>query len=413
MANPSVPLAGRPPLLVFASQTRQRANGGLASLTWVLRSLTEFRPVLVTQEESELTARWRSLGFEVCIVPVPEPARSWSYGARASAIARRLAPMLRAQVAAYEAVRRLDARVVHFNDSNAVFGAALGARAAGARIVVALRDTTGIERWRWRLVAEIADVVVTLSDDMRRRYEEVLLASPVPWSRRARLTTIPSIVETPAAGPTRDEARSRLGIGADEFAIGVIGAVLPRKRQLDLVTDLGRALPGFAANARLHFVGDFSPEADAYARRCADARGALAEPGRILFHGFSPDVDLWYRALDLVVVASDSEGLARSMIEALAHGTPVVSTDVCSAREVLEGGDCGRVVPVGDLGALTSAVAALATDGAERARLGSNGRRMVAERYGAAAVGRAYDALYRELAEDARRERTTRRSRSA
>jgi glycosyltransferase involved in cell wall biosynthesis len=59
------------------------------------------------------------------------------------------------------------------------------------------------------------------------------------------------------------------------------------------------------------------------------------------------------------VLASEKEGLARCMIEAISCGTPFVSFDVASAREILEQHDCGVVVPEGDYAQLSAAIARL------------------------------------------------------
>lgn len=66
------------------------------------------------------------------------------------------------------------------------------------------------------------------------------------------------------------------------------------------------------------------------------------------FHGFVEDMRVWCQALDLAILVSRREGLARAMIEPLAYGIPVVAFDITSTREILEQHACGIVVPRGD-----------------------------------------------------------------
>jgi glycosyltransferase involved in cell wall biosynthesis len=62
-------------------------------------------------------------------------------------------------------------------------------------------------------------------------------------------------------------------------------------------------------------------------------------------------------------------------MEAAAMGVPVVATDIRGCRQVVDDGTTGLLVPVGDPVALAAAIERLATDPAERRRLGTAARR--------------------------------------
>jgi glycosyltransferase involved in cell wall biosynthesis len=71
---------------------------------------------------------------------------------------------------------------------------------------------------------------------------------------------------------------------------------------------------------------------------------------------FSENVASIYAQIGTLVLASDYEGWARIVVEALACGIPVIMTDVGCAGEVLRDGIEGRVVPIGDRAALVQAM---------------------------------------------------------
>jgi glycosyltransferase involved in cell wall biosynthesis len=79
--------------------------------------------------------------------------------------------------------------------------------------------------------------------------------------------------------------------------------------------------------------------------------------------GYVPNPYAWLGRAAVFVLSSRSEGLPTVLIEAMACGTRVVSTDCRSGpREILEDGKWGKLVPVGDVGALCNAIDATLSD---------------------------------------------------
>lgn len=105
-------------------------------------------------------------------------------------------------------------------------------------------------------------------------------------------------------------------------------------------------------DAVLMFVG--TGEGETPLRALASELGVASQ---VIFAGFHPDPTPFYQTADLFVLSSDYEGFGNVIVEALACGTPVVSTDCPSGpAEILENGKYGRLVPVGDPQALADAM---------------------------------------------------------
>lgn len=102
---------------------------------------------------------------------------------------------------------------------------------------------------------------------------------------------------------------------------------------------------------------------------------------RVTFTGWLPQDRLpeQYSEATAFVLPSTSEGFPRTVLEALACGTPVVTTDLPQLESVLDG--VGLTVPPESPSLLASAVGELLADEARRERMGSDGRSLVTERY--------------------------------
>jgi glycosyltransferase involved in cell wall biosynthesis len=111
-----------------------------------------------------------------------------------------------------------------------------------------------------------------------------------------------------------------------------------------------------------------------------EAQAAQLQLGdRLVFSGFRRDVAAALSAFDLVVFPSLWEGTPLTVLEALAMGKPIVSTDADGLKDVLTNGHDAMMVPRRDADTLAEAIIGLTRDSNERARLGTNARRTGAQ----------------------------------
>ena len=168
-----------------------------------------------------------------------------------------------------------------------------------------------------------------------------------------------------------DRAATKAALGLFGPTIVTAGALIPRKGQTLAIEALA-LLPG----AELVLIGEGPDRAglDALARSSGVAdrvrfTGALAHE----------DLPLWLAAADVALQPSSSEGLANVWVEALACGTPVVTTEVGGAREAIDRPEAGRIV-AREAGALAAAIRDLLAEPPEPDRVRAAATRFSWER---------------------------------
>ena len=170
-------------------------------------------------------------------------------------------------------------------------------------------------------------------------------------------------------------------------AVPVIGTVAALRAE----KNLGRLLRAFAAldaPARLVVVGD-GPERPALEQLAAE----LGIVDRVRFAGHVAAPAGEYAGFDLFALSSDTEQMPLSVLEAMAAGLPVVSTDVGDVRAMLAEGN-GPFVAGKDDAALSGALGALLRDPATARALGAANRAKAERDYDEAAMFRSYAALF-------------------
>jgi glycosyltransferase involved in cell wall biosynthesis len=128
----------------------------------------------------------------------------------------------------------------------------------------------------------------------------------------------------------------------------------------------------------------------------SEAAALNREPGVKWLGQVSGIAALWARA-HIAVLPSRREGLPMSLLEAAACGRPMVATDVPGCREIVRPGETGLLVPYDDARALADAIERLAASAVLRARYGAAARKLVVEKFSAAAIGGQTVDLYRRL----------------
>ncbi|HEX3487406.1 MAG TPA: glycosyltransferase [Micropepsaceae bacterium] len=172
---------------------------------------------------------------------------------------------------------------------------------------------------------------------------------------------------SPAAAPSREATRAKLGIAPDQIVVGFAGRMEDQKAPQHLIASV---LPLLQAVPRLTLlmIGEGPKRAllEAQLERAGLAQRAIW-PGAVNATSYMP-------AMDLFVLPSVYEGFAYVLIEALYAGLPIVATPVGGSQESVISGVNGFVVPQGARAEMADAIRTLATDDELRRWMGEASR---------------------------------------
>ena len=201
-----------------------------------------------------------------------------------------------------------------------------------------------------------------------------------------RATVIPTGIDL-ARLRQRDAGalRQRLGLEGQRVLL-YVGFCTPRKG----LVYLAQAMAQVAPEARLVIVGRWEP---AYRQQFYQALGAERE--RVIEVGYAPDEQLpvYYSLADLLVFPTLLEGFGIPLVEALACGTPVVTTEH-SGASAETAGPGALTAPPRNAAALAEAINRLLRDEPLRQRLAREGQSWARERYDQRRMIAGYLAVY-------------------
>lgn len=229
-----------------------------------------------------------------------------------------------------------------------------------------------------RLLARTTDVVVAVSEVVAEQLREAGFTG--------RVEVVENAVHDPVPAE-RDAVRSELGIAPGAPVVLTAARLAPPKRP-DLLVGAFAALPRDA----VLLVAGGGPLLDGLRPLAMH----LGVEDRVRLLGERTDVGRLLGAADVFCLASDSEGMPVSVLEAMAAGVPVVASDVGGIARGSDG--AVRLVPPGSPSALGNALASLIADPAARRSLARRGREVVAARYAPEAMVERYRALYASAA---------------
>lgn len=297
--------------------------------------------------------------------------------------------LLREIVGVARLYRRLRPDIVHHVALRPVVVGGLAARLAGVSGVASAIAGMGFAftggRGGW--LAWILRALLRLALARGR----VIVQNPEDVAAVAKLGVAPQRI-TLIAGAGVDTARFAPQPEPEGKPVVMLASRLLWDKGVGEFIEAARRLKGWA---RFVLVGAPDPDNPASVNE-DDLRRWVAE-GAVEWWGPQQDMPAVLNQAQVVCLPSYREGLPKVLLEAMACGRPVVTTDAPGCRDCIGDGDNGLIVPIKDAGALAAAIARLLNDPALRQRLGARGRARAVTQFAQERVIDQTLAIYRGL----------------
>jgi glycosyltransferase involved in cell wall biosynthesis len=246
--------------------------------------------------------------------------------------------------------------------------------------------TTRNRSWREELADRVlylrlmnrCERVITVCESQRRFW-----ASKYP-SLASRMTTVYNgidldryrVSEPPGAGDAT--LRRQLGIDDRDLAVALVAAIRPEKNHDGVLEAAARLV---RTGHRIKFLFAGGAQARSEEERLARKTAALGLRDHVRWLGPLTDPRSVISAVDAGILFSTTESFPLTLLEFLAMGKPVVSSNVGGVPEIVEDGRNGVLVPAGDVDAFVSALARLEADRAHLRALAARARASVEARF--------------------------------
>lgn len=231
----------------------------------------------------------------------------------------------------------------------------------------------------------LPDHVITVSEDLRQQFISRLRINP------NKVSTIYTGIDLEKyfQPDSRNEIRNQFGHSPEEIILTYVGRLIEGKDLDGLLTSASIVLSQYK-EVNFLFVGD-GPHMSSLKTHAKK----LGIQSKVTFTGFRKDIPKILAASDIFVFPSIREGLPQSLIEAMAAGKPVVTTNAGGILEIVEPNVSGLVVPPHDPDLFAKAICTLIEQKDLREELAKNGKTFVNQRFKLETMVNEYDRLYR------------------
>jgi len=340
-----------------------------------------YQPTIVVHEEGPLSEHLRSRGYRFDFLSLPsyagDPPNAVAIGAN----------MVRNLPRLVSFMRRYQIDIVHGNDLRMNLTWSVAAKLAGRPFVWHQRALPYSSSPLWRAISLLANHVIYISD---------MVARAMPSMHGTPISVIPNPVSSPHAKCSRKAAKLALvrefGLAPSTKVVGLVGRLVRWKRP-DIFLRASARLAVLASNINLAFIVVGHDE-ERMVPMLQDLASSMGIVTQLYFAGFRQPIEQWIAGMDVLIATSEREPFGRTLMEAMAVGTPVVASMAAGHTEIIDHGRTGLLVAPNDPDAFAGAAYRILTDAEFADRLAEEGRGCAIERYSVETHARRIASIY-------------------
>lgn len=329
-----------------------------------------WQPTLLCPGDGRLAESVREAGGDVTVIP--QSARLDRYGGSVlkAGLFSRLASLL--ALLAYNlrvlpTLREIRPHVIQCHNTRSLLMVVLAAKIARIPTVLFIKSEIS-NPFLDRIAMKLSDRVLFIADVL------------MPKKRKAKYRKLPIGIDFTDVDATiaRREIDGDPEDHKEHLTFAFAGWLVPAKG-VHILLDAFERTTHQVSDIRLSIIGD-SDDAE-YKAELNNVVAWQKLQNRVTFHGWREDVLDAIDSADIYVLPSFTEGIPRSIVEAMALGKPVISTTVGGVPELLEDGELGMIVAPNDSTVLANAMYDMAADKSRRDAFSQRGIAHARDRY--------------------------------
>lgn len=273
-------------------------------------------------------------------------------------------------------------QIIHANSTKAVLAVVLARVFAGSKLIWHMRDLRCS-----RLLAKICSCLSS----------KVIAVSRVVKNRLIGLGVNSELIEIIYNGIAADDIETRGKNQSGSVTFANIGQFVPWKKQFLFIEAAERFLQD-GQKAQFILIGDDIFGRDSrYKKWIIEIVKASSFASNIKIVSWQDDLNLYWPVIDCLIHTTDAEPFGRVIIEAMAHGVPVIATAGGGPAEIITNGSTGLLFDPDDLEGLIWAMKTISDDRELAHNLARNAKEEIVSNFQARKTAERIANVYEEL----------------